>query len=83
MPTDPLDDDMDSDGLDDDVEIGLGTNPHYGDTDGDGIGDNNDNNWYDALIADVDGDGLYDGYEDADQNGICSDAPVETHAERR
>ncbi len=74
---------MDSDGLDDDVEVGLGTNPHYGDTDGDGIGDNNDNNWYDALIADVDGDGLYDGYEDANKNGVWqSGSPYfETNAE--
>ncbi|MFH1690327.1 MAG: T9SS type A sorting domain-containing protein [Candidatus Eisenbacteria bacterium] len=72
--TNPLDDDMDGDGLDDDVEVGLGTNPHYGDTDGDGIADNNDNNWYDALDADVDGDGLYDGYEDANKNGVWQSA---------
>jgi len=70
IPTDPLDDDMDNDGLDDDVEIGLGTNPHYGDTDGDGIVDDDDNNWYDALNPDFDLDGLYDGYEDANKNGL-------------
>ncbi|MCK4410052.1 MAG: hypothetical protein KAW67_08200, partial [Candidatus Eisenbacteria sp.] len=68
-PTNPLDDDMDSDGLDDDVEVGMGTNPHYNDTDGDGIVDGDDDNWYDALNPDVDGDGLYDGYEDANPNG--------------
>ena len=69
-PTNPLDDDMDSDGLNDDVEIGLGSNPHYNDSDGDGIVDGNDNNWYDANDPDVDDDGLYDGYEDANANGL-------------
>ncbi len=70
-PTNPLDDDVDSDGLNDWDEIVIvGSNPHYNDTDGDGIADGNDDNWYDANNPDFDDDGLYDGYEDANVNGM-------------
>jgi hypothetical protein len=70
-PTDPMDDDMDSDGLDDDVEVGMGTNPHYADTDGDGITDHQEVlRVYDPLDADMDDDNLYDGMEDVNQDGV-------------
>ena len=77
--TNPLDDDVDGDGLDDLEEVdpaggadGYVTNPHYTDTDGDGISD-----WQEVQVAfgydptdfDTDGDELYDGYEDADHDG--------------
>ncbi|HSL56295.1 MAG TPA: hypothetical protein VK866_00475, partial [Acidimicrobiales bacterium] len=66
-PLDPTDDppDSDADGLPDDLEIELGTNPELADTDGDGLSD-----WHelrihgtDPNLADTDGDGLTDGDE--------------------
>ncbi len=68
------------DGLNDGEEVlpgadGFVTNPHYPDTDGDGIWDDDDNTFfgfvgYDPTDFDVDNDGLYDGYEDADHDGV-------------
>ncbi len=77
-PTDPMDDDMDSDLMDDDVEVLNGTNPHYADTDGDGISDYwEDVRGYNPLDADMDGDNLYDGMEDADHDGVLDTAETD------
>ncbi len=63
--------DDDNDGLDDFVEIGLGTNPLDPDTDDDGLTDGCEvlgSNATDPLDADSDDDGLTDGVEDSNQN---------------
>lgn len=69
----PLDDaldktrltDKDLDGLSDEQEKKLGTNPNLSDTDGDVISDGDEVNFYhsDPLKADTDGDSYKDGYE--------------------
>ncbi len=67
-----VDDDPDGDGLTNDEEEGLGTDPNDPDTDGDGLSDGEevgDNHTYDEgeetdpLDPDTDGDGLSDGVE--------------------
>ncbi len=57
--------DPDGDGLTNDQEKELGTDPHKADTDGDGISDGDEVNKYhtDPLKADSDHDGLTDGDE--------------------
>ncbi|HUN65033.1 MAG TPA: OmpA family protein [Bacteroidota bacterium] len=57
--------DPDGDGLTNDEEKKLGTDPHNADTDGDGLSDGDEVNKYktDPLKADSDGDGLSDGDE--------------------
>jgi outer membrane protein OmpA-like peptidoglycan-associated protein len=57
--------DPDHDGLTNDEERQLGTDPHNADTDGDGLSDGSEVNTYhsDPLKADTDGDGLSDGDE--------------------
>ena len=65
-PLDPSDDqggDLDGDGLDNDVEIALGTDPTNPDTDGDGLSDGVEAgvDGLDPLSPDSDGDGLCDG----------------------
>ena len=57
--------DADLDGLTNDEEKQLGTDPHKADTDGDGLSDGNEVNNFktDPLKADSDGDGLKDGDE--------------------
>jgi len=57
--------DTDGDGLTDEEEIALGTDPNNADTDGDGLTDGEEVNEYntDPLQADTDGDGLSDGDE--------------------
>jgi outer membrane protein OmpA-like peptidoglycan-associated protein len=57
--------DADGDGLTDDEEARLGTDPNIADTDGDGLKDGEELNIYktDPLRADTDGDGLNDGAE--------------------
>jgi len=57
--------DKDLDGLSDEEEKKLGTNPDNIDTDGDGIMDGDEIKIYhtDPLKADTDGDGYNDGYE--------------------
>lgn len=69
----PLDDaldktrliDKDLDGLSDEQEKKLSTNQNLSDTDGDGISDGDEVNFYhtDPLKADTDGDSYKDGYE--------------------
>ena len=50
--------DSDFDGIDDDEEIALGTDPTNSDTDGDGLNDGNELlNGTDPLNSDTDGDG--------------------------
>ena len=64
--------DADGDGLGDDVEAELGTDPDNPDSDGDGLGDGLEvrgANPTDPTKADSDGDGLPDGVEDADGDG--------------
>ncbi|OGH93842.1 MAG: hypothetical protein A2538_03160 [Candidatus Magasanikbacteria bacterium RIFOXYD2_FULL_41_14] len=57
--------DADQDGLSNEEEAKLGTDPNTGDSDHDGILDYDEINLYksDPLKADTDGDGLKDGYE--------------------
>ena len=61
-PLDPLNNDTDSDGLDDGDEIEEGTSPVRFDTDGDGLSDGDEVNRYatDPLKRDTDGDWLSD-----------------------
>ncbi len=87
-PNDPSDDvpskpkDSDGDGLTDDIEHKLGTDPYDPDTDDDGlldgIEDNNHNGVIDPnetnpLNPDTDDDRLKDGEEDANKNGVRDD----------
>lgn len=57
--------DSDGDGLTDDQELQLGTNPYDPDTDGDGLTDGDEVNIYKTgpMDYDTDGDGLGDGNE--------------------
>lgn len=57
--------DSDFDGIPNDQENKLGTNPNKADTDGDGVLDGDENKLFktDPLKADTDGDGLSDGQE--------------------
>lgn len=57
--------DTDADGLTDEAEEKIGTDPNNPDTDGDGLKDGEEVNDYntDPLKADTDGDGLKDGEE--------------------
>lgn len=57
--------DTDNDGLTDDQEADIGTDPTVADTDGDGLTDGEEVNKYgtDPLAEDSDGDGLSDGEE--------------------
>lgn len=57
--------DSDGDGIPDEVERILGTNPFNADTDGDGLTDGQEINQYftDPLVADTDNDGISDGDE--------------------
>lgn len=57
--------DSDYDGLSDEAELALGTNPFYWDTDGDGLSDGQEVNDFhtDPLNADTDQGGLNDGDE--------------------
>ena len=56
------DDDLDGDGLSNDVELASGTSPWHVDTDGDGLDDNYELNMShtNPLLADSDGDGVSD-----------------------
>ena len=57
--------DQDGDGLDDDIEISIGTNPLLPDTDDDGLTDGDEVNLYatNPTLRDSDGDGFGDGVE--------------------
>ena len=62
-PAEPID--SDGDGIPDDLELQIGTDPFNPDTDGDGLTDGDEYYRYktDPLVADTDGDGLSDGDE--------------------
>jgi len=62
--TAPPNDDADNDGLTDDEEAALGTDPAKADTDGDGLIDRIEKDYTDPLNPDTDGDGTSDGDED-------------------
>lgn len=70
--------DSDGDGLDDIIEIGLGTDPLLPDTDADGLTDGEEVNTYGTspLLADTDGDTLSDGTEIMLQAFGCPDPLV-------
>ena len=57
--------DTDEDGLTDDEEVDVGTDPAVFDSDGDGLGDGDEINVFgtDPLVPDTDGDGVSDGVE--------------------
>ena len=57
-----LDEDDDNDGLEDNAELALGTDPLKADTDGDGLTDSEElSSGLNALLADTDGDNVSDG----------------------
>ena len=62
--TDPLYHDSDFDGLADDTEVALETNPNLRDHDGDGLPDGSDPNPLINSTLDADDDGLYDEWEE-------------------
>ncbi|MBN1585293.1 hypothetical protein JW899_02900 [Candidatus Uhrbacteria bacterium] len=65
-PTEPVNAvDTDGDGLSDDEELAIGSDPSVTDTDGDGLTDFDEVRIYrsDPLLADTDGDGYPDGLE--------------------
>ena len=85
--------DTDRDGLTDDYEEQIGTDPNNPDTDGDGLKDGEEVNAYktDPLNPDTDGDGLKDGEEvrtystnplnpDTDGDGLRDGEEVNTYA---
>lgn len=77
--SDPQDNNSDSDALNDFAEVVTnGTTPTYSDTDGDGINDYTETiRGYDPNDFDMDNDELYDGYEDADQDGVLDAAETD------
>ena len=62
---DDYNDDIDKDGLTNGLEISIGTNPSFGDTDMDDLGDYYEVNQYktNPLLKDTDGDKACDGWE--------------------
>ena len=89
MPTDQQDND--GDGLTNEEEATLGTDPDDDDTDDDGLSDGDEVNTHetDPLVADTDGDGLSDGNEvnttntdpnvaDSDGDGLSDGEEVNT-----
>jgi hypothetical protein len=56
--------DPDNDGLTNDEEAALGTDPNNPDTDGDGMNDRRERDYTDPLNPDTDGDGATDGDEE-------------------
>ena len=84
--------DSDGDGLTDDEELRIGTDPHNWDTDGDGLSDGDEVNVHktNPLNPDTDGDGLLDGEEvktyktdpknpDTDGDGLLDGDEVKTY----
>ncbi len=74
----PVDEDADDDGLTDEREAELGTDPQSADTDGDGISDKAEvEGPTDPVKSDTDGDGIPDGEEDANQNGSVDEGETD------
>ena len=67
-------DDIDNDGLSFAIEKELGTDPSLYDTDGDGLNDLYEymNTHTDPLVADSDNNGVADGQEDSDSDGLTN-----------
>ena len=77
---DVADDDLDDDGLTNDEEETLGTDPLNPDTDGDGLTDGtevNGENATDPLDSDSDDDGLSDGDEDKNASGSVNEGETD------
>lgn len=71
-------DDTDGDGLSDEREATLGTDPENDDTDGDGIPDGIEvETQTDPKNPDTDHDGLNDAREDANRNGVLDDGETD------
>lgn len=74
-------DDKDQDGLSNQQEFDLGTDPQNPDTDGDGLSDGEETTGgadgfvTDALVADTDGDGIPDGADGSPLDGGTSQKP--------
>lgn len=66
--------DSDGDGLTNQVELLLQTNPNKKDTDGDGLDDYFEyiSKLYSPILKDTDGNGVSDGDEDADSDGLTN-----------
>ena len=74
-PTEPdLSKDTDGDGIPDDIEKKYGADPAVEDTDGDGLSDYWELNWLnlDPTKIDSDNNGISDGDEDTDNDGISN-----------
>jgi len=72
------DDDSDGDGLDDDVEAALGTDPASGDSDGDGVADKDEVGANVTAPRDTDGDGTIDALDTDDDNDTLPTAAERT-----
>lgn len=71
-------DDFDGDGLSDELEALLGTDPKNADTDGDGLPDGLEvRTGTNPLDDDTDDDGLLDGAEDANANGVVDEGETD------
>ena len=66
--------DSDKDGMTDLLEMTYGTDPNNPDTDDDGLTDWDEINWlgYNPLAKDTNGNGINDGDEDADEDGLTN-----------
>lgn len=66
--------DSDNDGMPDELEMTYGTDPFDPDTDNDGLTDWDEINWlgYNPLAKDTNGNGVNDGDEDADNDGLTN-----------
>ncbi|MCB9546386.1 MAG: hypothetical protein H6706_11085 [Myxococcales bacterium] len=78
-PSDDVRQDRDGDGIDDLTEVRTGTDPDNPDTDGDGLGDGEEDRNFNGMVdpgetdprdPDFDDDGILDGAEDANHNGV-------------
>ncbi|MBC7172344.1 MAG: OmpA family protein [Polyangiaceae bacterium] len=70
--------DSDGDGLSDEVEMRLGTDPRLRDTDGDLLSDGlEEETGTNPLSSDTDSDGIPDGREDRNRNGIVDEGETD------
>lgn len=80
---DACDSDMDGDGLSNEAEYGIGTDPTRTDTDGDGLTDGAEYNQYatNPTLMDTDGDGVNDGDEIALNSDPLDSSSVPSYAD--